>query len=205
MAEETHLRENGIIELSPRTGTAFELKKGERLSIIDPRGKQVSDLLAFNAADTKETLSNGRTFDYADKIYLTTGDPLYSNRSNVLLRIVEDTVGRHDFLLTPCSRDTFRVIYGDRNPPPGCFGNFAYVLKRYGVEEDAIPCAFNCFMNVPVDGNTGRFMVEPPVSKAGDYIDFVAEMDLVVAITACSAPKSNGGTFKPIQYRIDRS
>ena len=63
-------------------------------------------------------LSAGRTIDYASRIYLTTGDPLYSNRSNVMLDIVEDEVGRHDFLLTPCSKDTFRIIYGDSRPAP---------------------------------------------------------------------------------------
>lgn len=203
MSEQTQTLDDGTIQLSPKTGTSFILKKGQRFTITDPLGGQVSDLVAFNAHDTAEALSNGRTFDYADTIYLTTSNVLYSNRSNAMLRIVDDTVRRHDFLLTPCSRDTFRILYGDEDPAPGCFGNLAFVLARHGVSEDAIPCAFNCFMNVPVDGQTGRFTVEKPVSKAGDHIDFVAEMDLVVGITACSALKSNGGSFKPIQYRIE--
>ena len=58
-------------------------------------------------------------------------------------------------------------------------------------------------MNVPVDGATGRLEVLPPVSKAGDHIRFRAEMDLLVGLTACSALASNGGSFKPIHYRID--
>lgn len=193
------------IEISPRTGTAFRLKKGQTLTVIDPQGVQVSDLLAFNAEDIRETISNGRTFDYADKIYLTTEDKLYSNRSNVMLRIVEDTCGRHDFLLTPCSKDTFRIIYGHEDPHQGCFGNLVQALKPYGIEPDQIPCAFNCFMNVPVDGKTGKFTVEPPISKAGDHIDFVAEMDLIIGMTACSAGLSNGGTYKPIQYRLSQN
>lgn len=191
-----------IVNIEPRTGTAFELKKGQRLTVIDPQGVQVSDLLAFSAHDTKEVISNGRTFDYADKIYLTTGDKLYSNRSNVLLRIVDDTCGRHDFLLTPCSKETFRIIYGHEDPHQGCFGNLANALQPYGIAPDDIPCAFNCFMNVPVDGTTGKFTVEPPMSKPGDHIDFVAEADLIIGLTACSAGLSNGGSFKPIQYCI---
>lgn len=190
------------IEIQPRTGTAFVLKKGQRLTVIDPKGVQVSDLLVFNANDTNEVISNGRTFDYADTIYLTTGNKLYSNRSNVLLEIVEDTCGRHDFLLTPCSKDTFRIIYGDENPHQGCFGNLAGALAQYGIKEDQIPCAFNCFMNVPIDGATGKFKVLPPTSKPGDHIDFVAQMDVIIGMTACSALQSNGGSFKPIQYRI---
>jgi uncharacterized protein YcgI (DUF1989 family) len=187
-------RRSMTIEIAPRTGVAFTLDKGQTLTVIDPRGEQVADLLAFNRDDVG---------DYASKIYLTTGDPLYSNRSKVMLDIIADDVGRHDFLLTPCSKDTFRIIYGDQDPHRGCFGNLAAALEPYGVSEDMIPTAFNCFMNVPVDGTTGMLTVEAPLSKAGDAIVFRAAMDLVIGLTACSALQSNNGSFKPIHYRID--
>ncbi|MDB5469871.1 MAG: urea carboxylase-associated protein [Caulobacter sp.] len=191
------------IEIAPRTGVAFRLNAGQRLRVIDPLGEQVSDMLAFAAGDVAEAISSGRSLDYASKLYLTTGDPLYSNRSNVMLRIVEDTVGRHDFLLTPCSKDTFRIIYGDTHPHRGCFGNLAEALAPYGVTPDQIPTAFNIFMNVTVDPATSALKVEPPLSKAGDHILLEAEMDLVVALTACSALQSNNYAFKPIHYRIE--
>ncbi|WP_298964187.1 urea carboxylase-associated family protein [uncultured Methylobacterium sp.] len=194
--------EHGRHEIAPRSGVAFTLDRGDRLTVIDPCGEQVADLLAFARHDTDEALSSGRTLDYAGRIYLTTGDPLYSNRSNVLLRIVEDTVGRHDFLLTPCSADTFRILYGDAHPHRGCFGNLAAALAPYGIAPDRIPVAFNCFMNVAVDGATGVLSVEPPLSRAGDSITFEAETDLIVGLTACSALQSNNGSFKPIRYRI---
>ena len=190
-------------EIPPRSGTAFTIDAGQTLTVIDPRGRQVADLLAFNRADIGEAISSGRTFDYANKIYLSTGDTLYSNRSNPMLEIVADDVGRHDFLLTPCSKDTFRIIYGDSDPHRGCFGNLAVALAPYGVTEDMIPTAFNCFMNVPVDGETGELKVLPPLSKAGDRIVFEARMDLVIGLTACSALQSNGGSFKPIQWSVD--
>ena len=190
-------------EIPPRTGVAFTLGKGQRLVVIDPRGEQVADLLAYNRADVGEVISAGRTFDYANKIYLSTGDKLYSNRSNILLEIVEDEVGRHDFLLTPCSKDTFRIIYGDTDPHRGCFGNLAAALVPYGITEDMIPTAFNVFMNVTVDGETGAIRVEPPRSKAGDKTVFVAHADLVIGLTACSALQSNNGSFKPIHYSIE--
>jgi uncharacterized protein YcgI (DUF1989 family) len=192
-----------IVEIAPRTGVAFRLKAGQRLRVIDPQGEQVSDMLAFNAADTAEVISSGRSLDYASKLYLTTGDPLYSNRSNIMLRIVEDTVGRHDFLLTPCSEDTFRIIYGDEHPHRGCFGNLAEALEPFGVGPDQIPTAFNIFMNVTVDPATSELKVEPPLSKAGDHILFEAAMDLVVALTACSALQSNNYAFKPIHYAVE--
>ena len=194
----------GPVEVIPeRSGTAFRLSAGQTLTVIDPKGRQVADLLAFNAADMDEVISSGRTLDYAEKIYLTTGDRLYSNRSQVMLTIVEDTVGRHDFLLTPCSVDTFTHFYPDLPVHRGCFGNLAGALQPFGVVPDRIPTAFNCFMNVPVNGETGKLEVLPPISQAGDHITFRAEMDLVIGLTACSAPASNGGSFKPIHYRID--
>lgn len=188
--------------VAPRTGIAFEIKAGQRLAVIDPTGGQVADLLAFNRSDVREVISSGRTLDYASRIYLTTGDPLYSNRSNIMLTIENDDVGRHDFLLTPCSEATFRILYNDPAPHRGCFGNLASALAPWEIKPDMLPVAFNCFMNVPVNGETGTFTVEPPLSKAGDRIVFRAEMDLVIGLTACSAPLSNGGTFKPIDYEI---
>ena len=189
-------------EIAPRSGVGFTLDKGQRLTVIDPCGQQVADLLAFNRADIGEAISSGRTLDYASRIYLTTGDRLYSNRSNVMLDIAQDDVGRHDFLLTPCSKETFRIIYGDTDPHRGCFGNLAESLAPYGVTEDMIPVAFNCFMNVPVNGETGELTVEPPLSKPGDRIVFEAQMDLVIGLTACSALQSNNGSFKPIRYEV---
>ncbi len=192
-----------VAEIAPRSGTAFRLAQGQVLKVIDPQGMQVSDLLAFAAADIREVISAGRTFDYEETIRLTSGNILWSNRSNPLLTIVEDTVGRHDFLLTPCSEATFRHFYPDEPVHRGCFGNLAEALAPYGVEPDMIPVAFNVFMNVPVDGTTGRLEVLPPTSQAGDYIRLRAERDLVIGLTACSAGASNGGSFKPIHYEIE--
>ncbi len=166
-------------------------------------GMQVSDLLAFGAEDVREAISNGRTFDYEETISLTAGNRLWSNRSNAMLEIVEDAVGQHDFLLTPCSEATFRHFYPGKPVHRGCFGNLAEALAPYGVEPDSIPVAFNLFMNVPVDPSTGRVQVLPPVGKPGDYIRLRAAMDLIIGLTACSAYNSNGGSFKPIHYQIE--
>lgn len=191
-----------VVRISPRSGVAFKLAKGQRLTVIDPKGCQVADLLAFAAADVREAISNGRTFDYEETIALTTGNRLWSNRSRPLLTIVEDTIGSHDFLLTPCSEHTFRHFYPDKPVHRGCFGNLAAALSPYGIGPDAIPVAFNCFMNVPVDA-TGRVSVLPPRSRPGDRIVLEAADDLVIGLTACSAYASNAGSFGPIDFAID--
>ncbi len=189
-------------QIEPRSGVAFTLNKGDLLTVIDPEGEQVADLVAYSQTDIREVISSGRTLDYASKLFLSTDDLLYSNRSNVMLKIVHDDVGRHDFLLTPCSKDTFRIIYGDTNPHQGCFGNLAHALKPFGIEPDDIPVAFNCFMHVAIDGNTGAISVQPPLSRPGERIVFKAEMDLIIGLTACSALQSNNGSFKPISYLV---
>jgi uncharacterized protein YcgI (DUF1989 family) len=188
--------------IPPRSGVAFELRRGQRLRVVDPEGEQVADLLCYNLADIGEALSSGRSLDYAGRFLLSTGDALYSNRSRVMLRILADEVGRHDFLLTPCSAETFRIIYGETDPHRGCFGNLAAALSPWGVTPDQIPGAFNVFMNVQVDGATGALRVDPPLSRAGDSTTFVAEMDLVVGLTACAAGQSNNFRYKPIHYEV---
>jgi hypothetical protein len=119
-----------------------------------------------------------------------------------MFTMVEDTVGRHDFLLTPCSAEMFRIIYGYDKPHRGCFENLRDALKPYGIEADKIPVCFNIFMNVIVNGTTGRIAVMPPKSKPGDYVVLEAQMDLIVGMTACSAGMSNNFKFKPIGYEI---
>jgi uncharacterized protein len=187
--------------IEPQCGVAFALERGQTLRVIDPQGEQVSDLIAFARADAREWLSSGRTIDYANTIYLTTGHVLYSNRSRPMLTIVADTVGRHDFLFTPCSAETFSKIYGNPHYHPSCFENLARGLARFGVHADAIPTTFNIFMNVDL-APTGELTIRPPRSKPGDCLELRAEMDLVVGLTACSAEMSNNYAFKPIDFEI---
>lgn len=172
------------------------------MTVIDPEGEQVSDLVAFSAEDVEEFISSGRSIDYASRLFLTTGDVLYSNRSRPMLTIVSDDVGRHDFTLTPCSRDTFRIIYGDEAPHQGCQGNLEQALAPFGIGPDRIPIAFNVFMHVDVDSKTGAIKVLPPLSKPGDATRFRAEMDLIIGLTACSAGQSNNFRYKPIHYEV---
>lgn len=189
--------------IAPRTGAAFRLATGETLTVIDPEGGQVSDMLAIAADEPGEILSNGRTFDYEETTRLTTGARLWSNRSRVMLTIVDDTSPHHDFLLTPCSYATFDHFYPDKPRHRGCFGNLAEALLPFGILPDQIPTAFNIFMNVAV-GPDGTLAVLPPQTRPGTSIRFRAEIDLVIGLTACSAYASNGGTFKPIDFAIER-
>jgi uncharacterized protein YcgI (DUF1989 family) len=187
--------------IPPQTGTALRLSAGQALRVIDPMGEQVADVIAFNADDRGEWLSSGRSIDYAGTIYMGTGSILYSNRSRPMLVIEEDMVGRHDFLLTPCSQEMFEILYQHQGHHASCFENLATNLAGYGIEADRIPTTFNAFMNVQV-GPDGRLDIGPPPSKAGDHVILRARMDLIVGVTACSAENSNNGSFKPIDIEV---
>jgi uncharacterized protein YcgI (DUF1989 family) len=189
--------------LAPQTGTGFRLSAGQTLTVVDPTGGQVSDFFAVAAADPHEWLSSGRTIDYGNKIWFSSGDVLYSNRSNPMATIIEDSCGRHDFLLTPCSQQTFDLLYPELEGAyhPSCFENLSTGLGPFGVGPDQISTTFNIFMNVWVDPS-GELHIDPPTSVAGDLLVIRAEMDLLVGLTACSAEKSNGGICKPIDYEV---
>lgn len=187
--------------ISPQSGVAFKLNAGQRLKITDIKGEQVSDLVVFSAEDIREKISSGKTLDFESTIFITKGNFLWSNRSRKMLEIVADTNGLNDFLLAPCSPETFQIIYDNHDYHPSCFENLYKNLEPYGIYPDDIPNAFNVFMNVPVAAD-GKISVLPPTSKAGDYMILEAKMDLIVGMTACSAEQSNNYSFKEIGWEI---
>ena len=191
--------------LAPQTGTGFLLSRGDVLTVVDPTGGQVSDFFCFRADDHGESFSSGRTIDYANSIYPVVGTVLYGNRSTPLATVVEDTCGRHDMLLTPCSQDTFDLLYPDLGGAahPSCFANLCSGLAPFGIGPDDISTTLNIFMNVWTD-RSGELHIDPPTSVAGDRFAVRAEVDLHVGLTACSAEKSNGGVCKPIDWQVDR-
>ena len=68
------------------------------------------------------------------------------------------------------------------------------VLKEYEIVEEQIPDPFNIFMNSCVDVN-GNITVEEPLSEAGDHLDLRAEIDLIIAVTACSVHESKCNAY----------
>src|SRR5215470_18242531 len=126
------------LQIPAAGGVGLRLKRGERLRIIDPQGGQSGDLMAFSQ-DGRQRLSNGRTFDYGGKLYLSTGDALWSDRSERMLTIVADDVGRHDFLYSSCSLEMYRIQYGVAGDHPNCHDNLCAELRALGIELAPLP------------------------------------------------------------------
>lgn len=184
-----------------QTGVAFRLQRGQRLEVVDPNGKQVSDLFCVSADDIREHYSSNRSMDYAEALLLSTGHVLYSNRSQPMLTILADSCGRHDLLMPPCSLKMFQIVAGNSDHHPSCHENLAIDLAKFDVSPDEIDTTFNIFMNVTFNED-GVVHILDPSSKAGSSIVFRAEMDLFVGLTACSHEETNGGLCKPILYII---
>lgn len=186
--------------ISSQSGAGFILKKSQKLR-VQTSGQQVSDLFCVNAHEPQEHLSSARSMDYNDSIYLTTGCYLYSNRSQPLLKIIEDTCGRHDLLMPPCSLKMFQIVDPTVTYHPSCHENLSNALAPHDVSPDRITNAFNLFMNVTVAAD-GRVEILPPTSKSGDYVVLEAQVDLIVGITACAHEETNAGNLTPIFYEI---
>lgn len=196
----------GWQRVPPQSGVAVELAPGDRLTLLDPCGEQVSDLYLVSADDVAEQFSSGRTTDFGNSLYVSTGSALYSNRSRVLAEVVGDTVGVHDLTLTPCSQATFDLLYPDLGgaPHPSCFANLVAALEPHGVDPDRIGVTLNVFMDVWTDVE-GELHIDPPPTRPGDRFTIEAVVPLVAGVTACSAEKSNNGHCTPIDWRVERA
>jgi len=187
------------IDIAPASAIAFTIEKSKSLRVVDVLGQQVGDFIAFNKDDLEEKFSSGRTRSENGKIRISVGDRLFSNQCNVMFTITEDTCGIHDLLYPPCSRWVFEHRY--KIPPhDGCQENLAKALSSFGIDKLDIPDPFNIFEHSVVDID-GRLQILEPMSRAGSYVELRADMDCLVAVSACAVDvgKTNAGKCKPLQ------
>lgn len=188
--------------IQPMSATAVTLDKDAVLRVTDLEGHQVADLVAFNAADVDEYFSQGCTRAYNDKASVQVGDHLYSNLDAPMLTVVKDTVGVHDLLFMPCSKFLYQRVFGVENKT-GCREHLTSALEGYDIGWDRVTDPFNVFMNTAIDEHD-RMRIFTAPSEAGDYLDLRAEMDLIVAVSACAADVSdcNGGVCTSIGIEV---
>ena len=188
--------------VAPRDGLAFVVASGRRFRITDVEGQQVSDVVVFSTDDPTERLSQGNTRKLNNTWLLTTGHRLYSTKCRPLLTIVADTVGRHDLQSSACSPYDYPIRFGVTGHP-SCLAILRGVLEPHRVPEHLIPDPFNVFMNTDV-AETGRIEVRAPLSKPGDYVEFQADMDCLVAMTVCPQDQNacNGYRITPLEVTL---
>jgi uncharacterized protein YcgI (DUF1989 family) len=203
------------VVVQKNSGWASKVKKGQRIRIA---GRTVVDFVAFNLNDLKERFDQARTKTNQAKLFISTSDQLISKINNPMLTIVEDTFqeGRHDLQKGMCSRKRFELVAKglakrvfaegiDPNPKTpeeipdhGCFENLTEALKPWNIAPEDIPSPFNIFQTMRIDPESGRMFDTLIRPKIEAHLDFRAEMDCLVALSAC--PESGRGG--PVRVEI---
>ncbi len=171
----------------PMSAIAFSVGSGQTVRIVDIRGEQPGDFVAFKSSDLAVKLSQARTRVENHKVAVTQGDSLWTNTfpPEVMFTISSDTHGTHDLLYPPCCRYALEKRFGvSRN---GCLENLTKALRAWGVKPHEIPEPLNLFFRVSVD-RAGSMELCKPTSKPGSSIDLKAKLDCIVAVATCSTP-----------------
>lgn len=173
------------VTIPARYGKAVALKQGQQIRVINPSGTQVVDTWAFNANDLKEVMSMEHT--RAERLYLVPkkGDSLLTNQRRPILTILEDSCGVHDTLISSCCKYRYQIL-GCKEYHRSCTDNLYEGMAELGLTPPETPSPLNLWMNVPWDRETrGVLQYAAPTSKPNDYIVFRADMDVVIAFSAC--------------------
>ena len=165
----------------------LELKKGQVLRIVDLEGQQGVDFLCFNKKNTEERYNLAHSIKKAATLNLTKGNVLYSDAARAMLTIIEDTCGHNDTIAGCCTEQTNWLFYGKNESKTSCRANFLSIMKKYGLGRRDLVGNLNFFCIVPVapDLSIPELTFADAPSKAGDFIDLRAEMDLICFISNC--------------------
>ena len=173
-----------IVTIPARRGMAARVAAGQRIRVINTHGSQVVDTWAFSARDATEWMSMEASRAWFLRLAAAVGDTFVTNQRRPILTLVEDTSGGvHDTLIAPCDAPRYRLL-GVEGHHDNCRDNLHAALAALGITVPATPSPLNLFMNIPWTAD-GRLAWGEPVSTPGSYAQFRAEMDLVVAFSAC--------------------
>lgn len=170
--------------VEPKSATAIDVARGDVLTVEDLDGGQVADFVCFAGSDHRERFSQARTRVRNWSTSISTGGKLVSNRDNVMFTIVVDSVGVHDLLFCPCHSWVYEHVY-EVGPRDGCFENLSRAVSGHGIAPDDVPDPFNIFMSTAV-GENGELVLGASPSRKGDTLSLRAEMDCLVAVSACA-------------------
>jgi hypothetical protein len=172
------------VSIPARRGKAAFVAAGQTIRVINTHGEQVVDTWAFNRADMTEFMSMEHSRAGMCRLIPVVGDALLTNHRRAILTVVEDTSGGiHDTLMAACDRYRYEGL-GCVGYHDNCTDNLAEGLRELGLVPPETPSPLNLFMNIPWTG-AGALSFEPPVSTPGCFVRLRAEIDVVVAFSAC--------------------
>lgn len=168
-------------------GFSVVLKKGQVLRVTDMEGAQGFDFLCYSEANTEERYNSAHSIKRAATLNLTKGNVLYSDAARAMMTIIEDTCGHSDTIAGCCTEQTNWLFYGKNDSETSCRANFLQEMKKYGMGRRDLTANLNFFAIVPIaaDMSIPELTFGDAPSKAGDFIDLRAEMDLICFISNC--------------------
>jgi uncharacterized protein len=197
------MTDSDLAEIPASGGAAVDLAAGEAIRLVNSFGNQVVDTWALNRRDVTEYLSVEHTRRMLFNLFPRQGDRLFSNRRTPMLLLERDSSGvQHDMLFACCDTWLYRH-YGCAEGHANCRDNFLGALGEIGVETAHVPNPLNLWMNIPVTENS-KLAIEPPASRAGDFVVLRALIDCILIFSACPMDVTpiNGPdcTPKPVHY-----
>ncbi|KAL7627998.1 hypothetical protein AAE478_002194 [Parahypoxylon ruwenzoriense] len=180
-----------------RSGRAWKAPAGSIVRISTPEGPQVGDLNIWNAHNPRERFWASRT-KQLHASHVSTYDRLWSCLPYMrpLVTIVGDSLswygvdetgGRvHDLLGTRCDGYISSVL--TRGAGKGydfhCHSNLTRAVLPFGLNEGDVHDVINIFQVTGLD-EQGRYFMNPCPAQKDDYIEFLAEQDVLMALSTC--------------------
>lgn len=181
---------------------SLEVKKGQVLRLIDIEGQQVIDLFAFNLNDLQERSSAWATRGINEKWRIMEGHSIFSQRCNKMYTIIDDKVGKNVLDGGFCTEEINYARYGIKGTR-NCRDNFIMAVAPYGLTTKDIQEDGNAtfFMNL-APAPDGAYVIGEPIKQPGRYIDLLADVDLLVAISNCPQEHNPCNAFHPTPVKI---
>ncbi|MDO1582900.1 urea amidolyase associated protein UAAP2 [Rhizobium oryzicola] len=178
------------------------IKKGQVVRIEDTYGQQAVDTLFYNAHDFSERYSSQDTMREQGAAYISTGTKVFSNEGRVMLTMTADSCGRHDTSAGACSCESNTVRFGHYTKYlHACRDNFVIEVSKHGMSKRDVVPNINFFMNVPIEPS-GEMTIVDGISAPGDYVELVAEMDVLLVISNCPQINNPCNGFDPTPIRV---
>ena len=167
-----------LITIPARRGKAAFVSRGQRIRVIN------THTWAFRQDGLTEFMSMEHCRTSLGRIMPVVSQSMVTNHRRPILTVMEDTSGGiHDTLMAACDRYRYELL-GCEGYHNNCTDNLAAAMAELGLTPPETPSPWNLFMNIPV-GADGSVSFEPPVCGPGDQIILFAEVDCVVAFSAC--------------------
>jgi len=192
-----------------KTGKGFIVERGQILRVTCIEGPQVADFMVLNRDDPNEKFWAART-RVINGAHLSTGDTLWSTppKTRPMLTIITDTVDHqplpndaksHDLLFCRCDSRHYELV-AKKMGMPNCQDNLASAIADFKLTPEYVHDPFNLFMTTGLN-DQGRPFYLPSDAKKGDYVEFYAEINCIIAISACPGG-SSGSKSRPLGIEI---